>query len=155
MGVLKNSFLQNSQKQNCARMAEQETFSVLLDTFYPEICAVLECSGRGEGKGTSDEAHRLLSHNTDNGAVDLLSRGRSERRSDASPACTDVRASLFEAFGPLSPDRARLPRVCAISETIRTWNAMIPIFGPTNSVFSTSPARQRFKATCFTTIEPL
>src|ERR1700722_1195159 len=103
MGVLKNSFLQNSQKQNCARMAEQETFSVLLDTFYPQICAVLECSGQGAGKGTSDEAHRLLSHNTNNGAVDLLSRGRSERRSDASPA-----ARMFEPLFSRLSDRYRL-----------------------------------------------
>src|SRR5229473_2739176 len=42
-----------------------------------------------------------------------------------------------------------------MSETIRTWNATALISGQMNSISSTNPAKPRFKATCFTTIEPM
>jgi pimeloyl-ACP methyl ester carboxylesterase len=42
-----------------------------------------------------------------------------------------------------------------MSGTIPTWNATTQISGPMNLPFSTSPARQTFKATSSTTIEPM
>ena len=39
-------------------------------------------------------------------------------------------------------------RAHAMLGTIRTWIATTLISGPTNSIFSTNPARPRFKATC-------
>ena len=60
------------------------------------IIAIARTSPR---KGTSHATPDFLSHNTDEWALDLLQRGRSEGRADASPA---ARISLFIAeFEPL------------------------------------------------------
>jgi hypothetical protein len=64
-----------------------------------------------KSRGTPD----FLSHDKDRWALDLLQRGRPERRADASLAArislviADVRAALRPAFRSLSPRRARLP----------------------------------------------
>src|SRR5215471_11868614 len=66
-------------------------------------------------KGTSHATPDFLSHNTDEWALDLLQRGRSEGRADASPAArislfiAHVRAALRPPFRSLSPCCARLP----------------------------------------------
>src|SRR3989441_1761979 len=66
-------------------------------------------------------------------------------------------------FGPTAPPtKARFVPTCcrckrrgrAMSEAIPTWNAMTPICGRMNLLFSISPARSRFRATCSTTTAP-
>src|SRR5271155_2690928 len=65
---------------------------------------------KGKSRGTSD----LLSHGTNRWALDLLQRGRAERRASASAAArtplflANVRASVHAAFRSVSPRRARL-----------------------------------------------
>src|SRR5262245_478370 len=85
----------------------------------------------GPRKGVSDEIPDVVPHDTDRRALDLLSCGWSEMRTDAAVAArlpllvAHVRAAVRSAFRPLSARRARLPRLrtqrLAGSETLRLY----------------------------------
>src|SRR5439155_10213606 len=76
---------------------------------------IISIAGLRPRKGTPHGTPDFLSHDADRWALDLLQRGRPERRADASPAArtslliADVRASLCPAFRSISSCRARLP----------------------------------------------